>query len=234
MEKRAAMLRGLRQHLQDPVPPVLVGDFNCVINQIDTEDQAFVSNRKYSQELFEIVRDFLYIDAFRVLFPVKVQYSWHCRGKSSFRLDRLYLPPLLESHPRVVLYIPTVSDHHALLVRLETAGIGFIPVGPSPPSGSFYWKLNSSILRDPAFSPAFKSYWLPVAASQPTTAALIPDWWEQIAKPAIVAFCRFFSALLAAKRCQSRRFFTSALAAALAAKDWPAVEVCRRQIRDLQ
>jgi exonuclease III len=136
VEQRAAMLRGLRQHLQGPVPPVLVGDFNCVINQIDTEDQAFVSNRKFSQELFNIVRDFLYIDAFRVLFPVKVQFSWHRRGNSSSRLDRMYLPPLLESRPRVVLYIPTVSDHHALLVRLETAGIASIPAGPPP-----WWQL---------------------------------------------------------------------------------------------
>jgi exonuclease III len=125
------MLRDLRQHLQGPVAPVLVGDFNCVISQADTEDQAFVANRKFSQELFDIVSDFQYVDAFRVLFPVKVQFSWHCRGKSSSRLDRLYLPPLLESRPHVALYVPTVFDHHALVVCLETAGIAALP--PPPP-----------------------------------------------------------------------------------------------------
>jgi hypothetical protein len=43
VENRAAMLRDLRQHLQGPVAPVLVGDFNCVISQADTEDQAFIA-----------------------------------------------------------------------------------------------------------------------------------------------------------------------------------------------
>jgi exonuclease III len=150
VENRAAMLRDLHQHLQGPVAPVLVGDFNCVISQADTEDQAFVANCKFSQELFDIVSDFQYVDAFCVLFPVKVQLSWHCRSKSSSRLDRVYLPPLLESRPRVVLYVPTVSDHHALVVRLETAGIAALPPAP-PPGGSFYRKFNSAVLRTRAF-----------------------------------------------------------------------------------
>ncbi len=104
----AAMLRGLHPSLQVPVPPILVGDFNCVIQQMDTEDLSFVVNRKFSQELFDIVTSFRYVDAFRVLFPAKVQFSWFGRGKSSSRLDRVYLPPLLESRPRVAFYIPSV------------------------------------------------------------------------------------------------------------------------------
>ena len=92
---RAAMLRGLHPHLQRPVAPILVGDFNCVTQQIDTEDLNFVHNRKFSQELFDIVHDFAYVDAFRVLFPIQIQFSWHSRGKSSSRLDRIYLPPCL-------------------------------------------------------------------------------------------------------------------------------------------
>jgi hypothetical protein len=46
IENRAAMLQSLRQHLHGPVPQALVGDFNCVISQIDTKAQAFVTNRK--------------------------------------------------------------------------------------------------------------------------------------------------------------------------------------------
>jgi hypothetical protein len=51
------------------------------------------------------------------------------------------------------------------------------------------WKLNSSSLKDPAFLPAFTSYWMLVASTQPTTAALVPDLWENIAKPPTVTLC---------------------------------------------
>jgi hypothetical protein len=98
---------------------------------LDSEDQDFVGNRKFSPELASIIRDFAYIDAFCVLFPVKVQFSWHARGKHSSHLDRVYLPPLLESCPRVALYIPSSSDHHAFLLCLETVGIAALP--PPPP-----------------------------------------------------------------------------------------------------
>jgi exonuclease III len=128
---RAALLRDIRPLLQRDVPPILVGDFNCIVSQLDSEDQDFVRNRKFSPELASIMSDFAYIDAFRVLFPVRVQFSWHARGKHSSRLDRVYLPPLLESRPRVALYIPSPSDHHAFLLRLETVGIAALP--PPPP-----------------------------------------------------------------------------------------------------
>lgn len=43
----------------------LIGNFNYVISQVDTEDQAFAAHHKFSQELFDIVRNFRYdIDAF--------------------------------------------------------------------------------------------------------------------------------------------------------------------------
>jgi hypothetical protein len=120
--------------LQGPIPPALVREFNCVNSKIYTEDQALVTSCKFSQKLCDIFKD-LFFDAFRVLFPDKVQ--WHCRGKSSSHLDCLYLPPILESLPCVALYIPIVSNHHAFVVRLETTGIATIPPGP-PPWGRFF------------------------------------------------------------------------------------------------
>ncbi len=89
----AAFLSDLQPHLQQDVPPILVGDFNCIIRQIDTEDQDFVHNHKFSPELSDIVLDFAYVDAFRVLFPVRLQFFWHARGKLSSRLDCVYLCP---------------------------------------------------------------------------------------------------------------------------------------------
>jgi hypothetical protein len=88
------------------------------------------------------------------------------------------------------------------------------------------------MLRDPAFLPAFTAAWGPVATTCPAVPADTPHWWETAAKPFIRDF-RSFSLLLAAKRRQSRRFFTAGISHALATKDWASVEACRHQIRSL-
>jgi hypothetical protein len=54
---------------------------------------------------------------------------------------------------------------------------------------SFYWKLNTAILSDPGFVPAFAMHWQPIAAQFEHFPGGAAAWWEQCAKPAAVAFC---------------------------------------------
>ena len=58
-------------------------------------------------------------------------------------------------------------------------------------------------------------------------------WWEDIAKPGLIAFCKVFSKQVAAERFQTRRFFVQALEAALLTSDWPTVEGCKERIREV-
>jgi hypothetical protein len=228
---REAMLRCLRL----AVPPILVGDFNVVLHPMDTEDGDFRKHHKFSQALEAIVSELSYVDAFRVLFPCSIAFSWHRRGQLAARLDRVYLPPLLESRPRVARYIATTSDHHAFLLRLELAGVATLPT-PDAAAGrsrSLYWKLNTAVLDDPAFRPAFEAAWRPVLASKPTDPVAVVAWWDSTAKPFCVDFCQRFSRVLAAKHLQNRRFFTRALELALASGDWASVGACRRRLRDM-
>ena len=108
-----------------------------------------------------------YVDSFRVLHPTATVFSFNRPGSASSRLDRIYIPPLLESRPRVARYLPSTSDHLAYLLRLETAGLAVLPSLASKRSASLYWKFNSSLLSDPAFLPAFRAFWRPLAASRP-------------------------------------------------------------------
>ena len=64
-----------------------------------------------------------FIDSFCVLHPATTRFSWHRRGFTATRLDRIYLPPPLESAPRVARYIPTTSYHHAYLLKLDKTGL---------------------------------------------------------------------------------------------------------------
>jgi hypothetical protein len=135
----------------------------------------------------------------------------------------------------VARYIATTSDHHAYLLRLELAGLATLPQAAPPDvrAGSLYWKLNTSVLRDPAFLPAFREVWGGAVAEKPPDPAAAAGWWESTAKPIIVSFCQDFSRILASRRLQRRRFFTRALELALEAGDWAAVGACRRRLREM-
>jgi len=167
---RSAFFPSLRPHLSTPISPILIGDFNCIQLPIDYGAPNLPQDRRCGP-LQTLLQDFLYSDSFRALHPTAVAFSFHRRGCEPSRLDRAYLPPLLESRPRVARYIPTTSDHHAYLLRLETAGLALLPtLSPPSASSSLYWKLNSSLLSDPRFLPAFRAVWEPLAASRPRAA----------------------------------------------------------------
>jgi hypothetical protein len=152
-------------HLDSTIAPVFIGGFNVVQEPIDYTPG---SARPRCPALGRILNEYSYTDSFRSLHPPSLIYSFHRRNTPASRLDRTYLPPLLESRPRVARYLPTSSDHHDYLLRLETAGLAIlISLASSGPSDSLYWKFNSSLMADPGFLPAFRAMWEPLAASRP-------------------------------------------------------------------
>ena len=150
-----------------PISPILVGDFNTCQHDLDTSSGLLFHGQR-CPHLAAILNDFSYSDSFRTLHPTAKAFSFHRQSFAFSRLDRAYLPPLLESRPRVARFIPTSSDHHAYLLRLEMAGLALLPSFPSSPSSSsLYWKFNSSLLSDPRFLPAFRRMWGPLADGRP-------------------------------------------------------------------
>jgi len=150
----------------EPVAPVLVGDFNSYLAPLDTDRLQ----PQPSRALGALVAAHSYTDGFRCLHPAAAQYSFHRQNSASSRLDTVFLPPLLETRPRVAIYTPTTSDHHAFILRLETAGLAVLPPLPRAARGSLYWKLNSAVLTAPDFMPAFTDLWERLEASCP------PPW----------------------------------------------------------
>ena len=208
--------------------PFLVGDFNCIINAIDAENSDI--HNRFNRFLSDFITNENFIDSYRVLHPATVRYSWHRRGFAAVRLDCIYLPILLQSRPRFARYIPTASDHHAFILKLDMAGLG-LPVAGRP-SASLYWKLNSSLLKEGDFLPAFEEMWRPVAAAANTFPTGPAEWWESLAKPAISDFCRDFGRLVAGRQAATRRFYTRGLELALEAADWEAVASCKKRLSE--
>jgi len=164
--QRENLFSSLQPHLAKPISPLLVGDFNSLQHPID-RSTGYLDIHQRSATLATILTASNYVDSFRVLHPTATVFSFNRPGSASSRLDRIYIPPLLESRPRVARYLPSTSDHLAYLLRLETAGLAVLPSLASKRSASLYWKFNSSLLSDPAFLPAFRAFWRPLAASRP-------------------------------------------------------------------
>jgi len=205
------------------IPPMLVGDFNCVLDRYDTE---LWDPHKFSRELASIQTSFGYKDAYRVLHPCEKRFSWHKAGKAASRLDRLYLPEVFEATPRMARYIPTTSDHSAFLLKLEAAALG-LRMQPEARGRSFYWKFNSSLLQQEDFLPSFRRTWDQLEATAEDHPGGPAGWWEETAKPGMVSFCKFFAGMVAGRRKLTRRLFTRSLEIALEAGNWQEAEAAK-------
>ncbi len=128
-EAREALFTSLGPHLSLPAPPpLLLGDFNCILHTTDQSSAAPLrSSHKFSSALASLVDVGGYTDSFGVLHPAVSIFSVHRQGSGPSHLDRIYLPPLLESRPRVARCLPCTSDHHAYILRMETAGLAVHP-----------------------------------------------------------------------------------------------------------
>ena len=164
--------------------PILIGDFNCVTNRIDTTENF---NLKKCEALSDLVNLFGYSDGFRTLYPNDIQFTFVRPHMAPSRLDRVYLPPLWKEKVMEVNHFPTLSDHKGLEVTLDAQAPVRQPRVPSP-----YWKLNACILQEAEFMEKFRSFWeILVEAVDPQ--ASVSSWWEEIAKPEIRIFLQDLS-----------------------------------------
>jgi hypothetical protein len=205
--------------------PVVVGDFNCVQDALDTT----INHRaKVCRPLQDFLATFPLVDVFRVCHPLAREYTFRRPGLAPSRLDRAYIPPFLLSDVVSVWHVATTSDHSALCASFR----GALAAAPPPPAPKSYWKLNVSVLSEPEFGPLFEAEWAAIVADRPlgVSSSL---WWDATAKPFFRDFCTRFSKMMAHRRRESRNFFQVALEAALAAEDWATVRGCRARLEDL-
>ena len=90
------LIRGL-----DKTPPILAGDFNCVLSPKDTE-RNFPD--KKCPALKDLVNDFQYCDPYRLLHPDGEDYTFCRPNCAASRLDRFYLPPQLVGKAKSVTH----------------------------------------------------------------------------------------------------------------------------------
>ena len=204
--------------------PLLVGDFNCVLDRKDTLENF---KNKHCPALSDLVRVFGYQDGFRVMNPITIDFTYSNPGHFPSRLDRVYFPPNWLELARSVCHFPTLSDHKAVIINLFWKAPQRLPVRKSP-----YWKLNTRILSDADFLPNFERLWRTLAAKIGTYSGPAA-WWEEHAKPGITDFLKRFSKMKAEARKSTRDFLYHSLDIALSEQNWNEIRYIRSRISDM-
>ena len=126
--------------------PVISGDFNCVLSAQDTERNF---SEKKCPALTDLVRGFNYADAFRIVKPNAIEFTFHRPNCAASRLDRFYVPQYLLPQVQDVHHHASLADHHYGVLELELPDLA--KVSPLPRTKQLYWKLNTEILHDEDF-----------------------------------------------------------------------------------
>jgi exonuclease III len=188
LERRILFEQVLLPAVQESLPelPVVVGDFNCILSNIDAANNP---QQKKCEVLARLMSSFDYVDIFRSFYPNLSLYTF-IRPNSASRLDRIYVPQYLVQSCDLPEIIPAAfSDHSAVTVSLTVTGVQHAEVRRRSKS---YWKLNNSILDHDDFMDNFRDLYQRVKT---TTSDYddIADWWEKGAKPMFQTFLKQFS-----------------------------------------
>ena len=205
--------------------PVLAGDWNAIVEKCDTT-KNFES--KFCKVLARLVNNMNYTDSFRQLHPGVREYTFH-RGANiaQSRLDRVYLPPHLVQCLLAAKHQPGVSDHAKVEVDLD------LRPGQANNQSSHkksFWKLNTSLLENPAFRLQFQSLYqelLRLIGQYEDHAT----WWEILAKPAIVRLCKDLSSQLCKSRKTTKQFLYASLKMFLRHENWTEVARVKEELR---
>lgn len=191
-ERHMFFAQDLFMSLRSPtVVPIIGGDFNCILHEIDTEANA---GNKLSPALLNIVNLFNYIDVFRSKHPGLVSYTWHRPNYAPARLDRFYVPQNLITGVQSISHHASLSDHYFVEMNLCLPNATAAPprkMGSKSP----YWKLNTSILKDKDFTENFEDMWEHILQKE-NSFSDVADWWDLYAKPSITKFCQRFSKMV--------------------------------------
>ena len=214
----------------DPDKPLICGgDYNAIIAPIDVENAVGYRNKR-SQALGDIVRVFNLSDVFRISYPKDKVYTFFRPNCASSRLDRIYLCSKLVDSIVDVKHLPSLSDHFGvkLCLRLNLQA----PHVKKQQKASSYWKLNTAILQDEDFLPAFKYLWKDITESI-SSFQDIGDWWDEVAKPIIKKFCISYSINRKRKRVEKKKYLLCMMRLALEHKNWDEVADIREQLHQL-
>lgn len=150
-----AFFQALHEHLLEPLPHVLVGDFNCVVDSTrDIRGPGRGGSTYHAKELVKILRHLRLTDAWVHLHGDTFAPTRSSRSTAS-RIDRAYVPDFLL--PSVISCttstLPASLDKKTDHIPVITTVRG----SPGPRAGDECWRLDPALLKDAASLQEVKS-----------------------------------------------------------------------------
>ena len=215
-------LLGLLQ--QEARLPILIGDWNCITRNQDTESNP---QRKISQELKQLLQQYNYADCHIKANGDEISYTFQRQHMAPSRLDRAYVPE--PWHEKIVesKHIPSLSDHKALAIPLD------MPTNvPRKTSRQTYWKLNVKVLQHPSFMGTFEEFWQDEIVNKPENQSWA-DWWEVTFKPRVQLLLQGLSKERMMLRKSTRTYLYQALDKATQRGDWQMVNGLKSRLHKM-
>jgi exonuclease III len=169
---KPAFLNCLKQHLGSldvTYPIILGGDFNCTLNtQLDRTGNV-EPHPPSAATLRSIVQRFKLTDVYRSIHVHENGFTWSRSDGTAARLDRVYISNYCKQTIRSVSVTECQdSDHSFVRCAFEFK---------QHKRNSAYWCLNTSLLQDPAYVDAIKSFWNDWTLQKHRFSKL-QTWWD--------------------------------------------------------
>ena len=138
------------------IPLLVVGDLNDFPSETDSLNPSYRGARHWNRTVQPLLEELDLLDAFRKLYPDKIQYSC-CRPRdfslpalSATRIDHAICNEKAAEYISEVSYVDVTQyarfDHHMLSVDLNIA------INVAKKSGRHFWKLHPSLLLSSSFA----------------------------------------------------------------------------------
>ena len=214
----------LSNMLREETLPILVGDFNCVLETIDVERNF---ERKTCLDLKTMLNILEYKDAFRLTNGNTIEYTYGYGNPNSTksRIDRMHVPKNLVDKVVKTEHLATLSDHKALVVTLQ-----FQDYRPKREYRQTYWKLNTKVLAYPGFTEIFETFWDEKIDQKPDIMSWA-EYWEMELKPSIQTLLQSLSKERAKIRRSLRTYLYAALEHANRESQWDDVYCIKERLK---
>ena len=170
---RETFFLSLNEFLEPNVHTILAGDFNMVEDPcLDrVGDTILPQHTKGIIALDSLKQSFALTDPWREQNPSLKRFSWnsrHSQSKRKSRIDRFYSTKTLSTSSFDFIY--NIWTDHCLITMSLKSPTKF-------ERGANYWKLNTSLLDDPAYKTYMNKFL--IAAKQNTTRYdSLESWWD--------------------------------------------------------
>ena len=156
--------------LEDDQRLVILGDFNMVEDLVCDRDTCRRSHDPSLPQLHSLKHSLDIEDIWRKRHPHTTRYTFTSPTGHSSRIDRVYTSRDIRTFVTLADIIPFAhSDHEVLLLRLTSDSIDL---------GKGRWRLDTSILTDPAYQLLITNFWSGWRSRRPSFDSIL-SWWDE-------------------------------------------------------